>query len=407
MFKTKKKMKRNWILLTLLFLLLPACSEKEDPEIPDFPGKEEKTDPSDNKEPEEVTPQGPYDLSVLDKPLKDVKVLTSGTWLQNASVMQSFVLPGDGTMLANQLAPTGSKHKISVTRKGITSNSGKTMMRLSFFGHGDNMAHQKDASGNIWLWIGCHGTNAYYERNDVKDVMFTYGQTVARVKFEPGKDVYPEDVQDLWYIPGLKCLSPALDLEARQVAFYGYDASKVYYYYVFNLDDALALAKKEVTLAYPIIRGPSEDYSLDPITYKVKVRNLSELKPVAKLTLTKKVFQGQPYELGSLTNQGFELREGRIYHYYGGGNDSDTSKSSVSVVTVFDFNGKIVDQRRVMAIADLKDLADAGITDYGFMESEGIKIYGDKLYLGYATKKKDDQHRYVTILEYDLPRKAK
>ena len=68
--------------------------------------------------------------------------------------------------------------------------------------------------------------------------------------------------------------------------------------------------------------------------------------------------------------------------------------------------GKLVEQHRVMAVASIADLSAAGITDTGFMESEGIKVYGDKLYLGYATKKSNDTHRYVTILEYPLKRKS-
>ena len=76
-------------------------------------------------------------------------------------------------------------------------------------------------------------------------------------------------------------------------------------------------------------------------------------------------------------------------------------------MSVFDIaTGLLVEQHRVMAVASIPDLAAANLTDYGFMESEGIKIYGETLYLGYTTKKTGDTHRYVTILQYPLPRKA-
>ena len=405
-------LKKSLLVLVPLAFMAVSCGEKEQPDIPDFPGdKTEKEDPSGGGQTTPPTPAtpatGPYDLSVLDLPLKDVHVLTSGTWLQNASVMQSFVLPGDGTMIACQLAATGTKHKLNVTRKGITSNSGKSLMKLSFFSHGHNMSHETDKDGNVWLWIGCQSTNTYSQYNDVNNVYFNHNQTVARVKFEAGKDLFPEDVEDQWYLKGMKNIDAAVDVEAGQIAFHCVNsAGTASYYYVYDLDAVKALPKKEVTLAHPIIRGPSEGYSLDPVYYKVMVHDLGDLTPLAKIEVTKATFQNQPYNLGTLTVQGYELHDGLIYHYYGGGNDSDPSKASQSIVSIFDMTGKLVEQHRVMAVASIADLSAAGITDTGFMESEGIKVYGDKLYLGYATKKSNDTHRYVTILEYPLKRKS-
>jgi hypothetical protein len=345
---------------------------------------------------------------VLAKPLSEVTVLTSGTWLQNTTVMQSFGLPGDGTMYAVQVAGSGQKHKLNVTHKGITSNSDKTKMVLTFFGHGSNMVVERDDAGADWLWIGNFGTNTYYKREAPDNVHCTSNQTVARIRYAPGTELRADDVTDQWYIPGWKNVHAAIDFDARQIAFFGYNSNgSSGFFRVYDLDAALALPKKTVTLALQIVRGPSEDHPLTPQSFQSTVHDLSALTPLATIPLVSATWKGYPCNFGTGDNQGFEIREGRIYHFHGAGNDGDTSKACESVVSVFDIaTGTLLEQHRVMAVASIPDLAAAGLTDYGFMESEGIKIYGETLYLGYATKKTGDTHRYVTILQYPLSRKA-
>lgn len=38
-------------------------------------------------------------------------------------------------------------------------------------------------------------------------------------------------------------------------------------------------------------------------------------------------------------------------------------------------------------------------------EAEGVKVYDDVLYLGYATKHSSDTRRMVTIFKYDILKK--
>ena len=396
----------------------PGGEEPGD-EPEDKPGEEPSGEQSDQPEqpgeqpeqpgeqPEQPETRGPFDLSVLARPLGEVTVLTSGTWLQNTTVMQSFGLPGDGTMYAVQVAGSGQKHKLNVTHKGITANSGKTRMQLTFFGHGSNMVVERDAAGVDWLWVGNYGTNTYYNRAAPDNVHCTSNQTVARVRYVAGTELRADDVEDQWYIPGWKNVHAAIDFEARQIAFFGYNSNgSSGFFRVYDLDAALALPKKTVTLALQIIRGPSDDYPLTPQSFQATVHDLSELTPLATIPLVSASWAGYPYNFGTGDNQGFEIREGRIYHFHGSGNDSDPSKACESVVSVFDTaTGLLLEQYRVMAVASIPDLAAAGLTDYGFMESEGIKIYGETLYLGYTTKKTGDTHRYITILEYPLARK--
>lgn len=85
-----------------------------------------------------------------------------------------------------------------------------------------------------------------------------------------------------------------------------------------------------------------------------------------------------------------------------GNNDGTTGEA---YMTVYDFEGRIVQSRtKVRAVSDLKALTEAGITESGYIESEGVKIRHGKLFLGFASQsKKDGNRRRANIFQYELP----
>lgn len=85
-----------------------------------------------------------------------------------------------------------------------------------------------------------------------------------------------------------------------------------------------------------------------------------------------------------------------------GNNDGTTGEA---YMTVYDFEGRIVQSRtKVRAVSDLKALTEAGITESGYIESEGVKIRRGKLFLGFASQsKKDGNRRRANIFQYELP----
>lgn len=390
---------RRLFLVSFFFLLALAACRKEDSGIRSHPSPPPASDTPYVGE----TPENP-DLSVLDLPLKDVQVLTSGTWLRNNSVMQCFALPGDGTMYAVQVAASssGDNYKLNLVHKGVNSNTNKQYMQLAYFGHGSNIVYEKGPWGEEWIWVGNYGTNTAKDGT----LHYTSNQTVARICFEADKELSPEDVTEQWYLPGVHNIHPAIDFERKQIAFWSLNQdNSASYFHVYDLDEVLAIPKKQVTLTYPILRGVAGEATR---SYSPTVHNLADITPIATIVLNSSSWEGCEYNFGTGGIQGFELKGGRIYHYHGSGNDNTTDNITpvTSVVTVFDLDGHVVEQYRVMAVADPTALANAGITDTGFMESEGIKIYGDKLYLGYATRKSTDNRRYVTILSYPLKSKG-
>lgn len=85
-----------------------------------------------------------------------------------------------------------------------------------------------------------------------------------------------------------------------------------------------------------------------------------------------------------------------------------TDDVSQSYVTIFDFNGNIVEERtQVAVISDRNALKSIGITELGAMESEGIKVYKGKLYLGYTSRgiTQQDTKHYQNIFVFDGAKK--
>ena len=386
---------KKFFLIFLPAILAVACAPEGEN---DFPTPKEMADTvsTGGYAPVEGEEEVDYDLSVLDSPLSKDMVLTSGTWLQNRSVMQCFALKGNSYMYADQVAASGTTRRLNVTYKPIASNSGKTLMQLEYFGHGSNLVLEECSDGD-YLWIGSYGTQTKVENGNE---YYTNNQAVKFRATGTTSPVSTEDCEDHFYIPGMRNIHPSIDWTNRQIAFWCVGA-KDGYFYVYDLDEVLAVPQTTVTLANKITRGgDNEPFPKETKSFDAIVHNLSSITPITVITLP------STGVVGTGGNQGFELHAGRIYHYNGAGNSNDRVTPCTSIVTVFDFKGNVVARKQVMAVYDMDALEECGITDSGFMESEGIKIYDGTLYIGYATKKLETDGkaslRYVTILKYPL-----
>lgn len=368
----------------LAILLLWACNKEPQylpPVLPPDPGEQPSAD------------TGAYDFSVVQAPLDKSMVLTAGHTLRYYSVMQSFSLCGDGYLYGIQVGTSTNKYLLNVTRRPVGSDSGKQYMQLLFAGHGGSMEHERSA-GKDYIWVGSYGT-----WNGTK---YTNSQTLARIPFESGARLTPAQCSEQYWVPGLRNVCPALDLDSDRLLIWGLSngESSTGYFKVYSLSEAKALPVTNITLEREIVFGGEEGSGVPQTQGKpeVPVRNLGSLTPVASIRLNGGV-------VGTGANQGIELCDDRILLFSGGGNDDNPSLPSESVLTVLDFKGKVLGRYNVGAISDKAALASAGITDTGFMEAEGVKVYDDVLYLGYATKHSSDTKRMVTIFKYDILKK--
>ena len=365
----------------LAVLLACACGKEPQYVTPVLP-------PAQVEQPAEGT--GDCDFSVVQSPLDAAMVLTAGCTLRYQSVMQSFSLCGDGYMYGVQVGTSTNKYLLNVTRKPVGSDDGKQYMQLPFAGHGASMEHERVA-GKDYIWVGSYGT-----WNGSK---YTNSQTIARIPFEAGAKLTPAQCGEQYYVPGLRNVSPALDAERDRLLVWGLanGEADTGYFKVYSLSAAKALTISKITLEREIVYGGEEGSGVPETRVKpeVSVRNLGSLSPITSIRLNGGV-------LGTGANQGFELYGDWILHLSGSGNDDDPSKPSSSTLTVLDFSGNVVGRFNVGAVSDKGALASYGITDTGFMEAEGVKVYDGVLYLGYATKHSTDSKRMVTIFQYRI-----
>ncbi len=367
--------------VVLSIMLLWACYKEPKYVTPVLPPADVGQPPADS---------GNYDFSVVQAPLDASMVLTSGFTLRYNSVMQSFSLCGDGYLYGIQVGNGSNKYLLNVTRRPVGSDSGKQYLQLPFAGHGGSMEHERVA-GRDYIWVGSYGT-----WNGSK---YTNSQTIARIPFESGAKLSPEQCGEHYWVPGLRNVCPALDLDSDRLLVWGLanGESSTGYFKVYSLSDAKALPLTSITLEREIVYGGDEGSGIPETRKKpsVAVRNLGSLTPVASIRLNGGV-------TGTGANQGVELCGDRILFLSGSGNDENPALPSSSNLTVLDFKGNVVGRYNVGAVSDKAALASAGITDTGFMEAEGVKVYDGVLYLGYATKHSADAKRMVTIFQYNL-----
>lgn len=365
----------------LAIMLLWACGKEPQyvtPVLPPDPGEQPAAD------------AGEYDFSVVQAPFDASLVLTAGCTLRYNSVMQSFSLCGDGFLYGIQVGTSTNKYLLNITRRPVGSDSGKQYMQLPFAGHGANMEHERIA-GKDYIWVGSYGT-----WNGTK---YTNSQTIARIPFEAGAKLTPEQCSEQYWVPGLRNVCPALDLDSDRLLIWGLanGESSTGYFKVYSLSEAKALPFSKITLERERVYGGDEGSGVPETkeTPVVTARNLGALTPVASIRLNGGV-------TGTGANQGIELCGDRILFLSGGGNDDNPTLPSSSTLTVLDFKGTVVGRYNVGAVSDKAALASAGITDTGFMEAEGVKVYDGVLCLGYATKHSADEKRMVTIFQYNI-----
>lgn len=336
----------------------------------------------------EVTPMG--DITTGVGTFTEQNIYSKFVYLVRNTVIQGFDVAADGTIYYMQLGGN-DKHDLYVMHARPNA-SVDDYMAFRYSGHGTNMAIEEAADGKTYVWTG-----TYASRNTSNNEYWS-NSVVTRTEYQPGKTLLPEQCGDLFYLGGICEIHPAIDVENDVLAI-NYPGSTLRMFVMYRLSEALALPRSYVTL-------PSRSYgggtSTDPAATnspKVYVRDLTKLTPLGRFGIPK---TGTDYttDISSYAWQGFDVDSGKIYYFEGEGT---VNNGSGAYFTVFDFNGNIVEQRaEVVAASDRTALAKFGITSSGYMEAEGMKIHGDKLYLGFASRSAaDGDKRRANIFVYN------
>ncbi len=319
-------------------------------------------------------------------------IYSKGVYLVRNTVMQGFDIDSDGSIWYMQLGGS-DKHDLYVmhARRG---ESPAERMIFRYSGHGTNMAVERSADGKRYVWTGTYGS-----RNSSND--YWSNSVVTRTEFVDGATTLPEQCGDLFYLGGICELHPAIDA-AGDVLAINYPGSSQRMFVMYRLSEAMALPRSYVTL-------PSRNWgggtSTDPASTnspKAYVRDLTKLTPLGRFGIPK---SGEDHstDISSYAWQGFDVDSGKIYYFEGEGT---VKEGSAAYFTVFDFEGNIIEPRTEVAIAsDREALSASGITESGYMEAEGIKVHGDALYLGFASRSEaDGDKRRANIFRYTRAR---
>lgn len=303
----------------------------------------------------------------ITKPLSEEMIFSkkaSPRW--TTSVMQSFDIDSKKEKIYYSQLRTNYRVYISRSEPSSTSTDN---MAVWYTGHGSNIAIEEE-NNETYIWI-----NNYGSKN--ADGEYWRSQTVARIPYTPGElEVRPEEITDNYYLgASWNGLSPAIDVKNDMLAIYANLT-----YHIYRLSEAKALPMETIQLSELTYGGGSSgelEVTEKPV---IQAHNLTKLSPIGVF----KVEQTWDHW------QGFDIDDGKIYQFDGGGGRNDGTPGSAAL-TVFDLQGNIVEERTsVAAISDVQQLAALGITVSGYMEAEGVKVHDGILYLGFASKSIDD-----------------
>ena len=300
------------------------------------------------------------------KSLTPDMIYSNETILSNNTAMQSFDILKNGDIITG-----GSKNAACYFQQKKPNQPAGEPMTIWYSGHCSNFSVEEN-KGEVYLWIsnfsGKNSENNYYRE-----------QIISRVRFVPGASLIPEDCPEHFYMGSNNGSSScaAIDTEHNLIAIYSNSRIKVY-----DLEEARNAIVKDVQLA-EIRRGgeagsprPVEEV-INPI---IKAHDLTSIAPkgtfavdLGKVNGTNSFGEGRAF-------QGMCIYKDKIY-WLSGSSNPDAS------VTIFSLSGKIEKLCQQFSFEnEVQDLIDAGVTETGYFEPEGIKIRYGKLYLGFIWK---------------------
>ncbi|SMG12789.1 hypothetical protein [Sphingobacterium psychroaquaticum] len=338
-------------------------------------------------------------------------IYSRNTALLGNNAMQGFNFDSDGSIWYTQSGESAVKHQINLVKSAVNKNTSiltanTDFMKLSYFGHGTNTA-MEEVGSDRYVWIGAYGSanNAGEYWNE---------KLIGRVKYVKGKTVKTNECDEYYYIgKGYTDMHPCIDAENDLLTINYADPTNNAFrcFMVFKLSEA-----RQATMTNTVVESTdgfetNNPSSLNKKSYTVYCRDLTKLTPVAKMK-----FRKTGYGNANATYydwQGFDVHKDKLYYVEGQSNYNlfgsfFTDDVSQSYVTIFDFNGNIVEERtQVAVISDRNALKSIGMTELGAMESEGIKVYKGKLYLGYTSRgiTQQDTKHYQNIFVFDDAKK--
>lgn len=337
----------------------------------------------------------------------EANIFSRNVMLKVSLPMQGFNLDSDGSIWYTQ-TDGSTKQNMYISKgkpnKGVTPvTANSELMTLTYCGHGTNTAIE-EVGNDRYVWVGCFGSaNAKGE--------YWTEKLVGRVKFEKGKTKSTDDFDDYFYIGNQTDMHPSIDAEhdLLTINYGGSGTGNDRSFVVYKLSEAKNAPKIRVDISCTDGFKTGKAASTTQTSVNVSAHDLTKLTPVATPKFAKQGYgpSGSTYYAW----QGFDVNGDRLYYAEGSDNYGLTGgfgSPSYAYITVFDLKGKVVEERtQIKAIADADWTSKMGMSVFGTFESEGVKVKGDKIYLGFGGRYITDSNTnyYQDILVYDKPSK--
>ena len=234
-------------------------------------------------------------------------------------------------------------------------------------------------------------------------------QAIARVKFENGKALYPEDPSIEWFfVDHIGDVNVSLDKEHDLLGVSAHlpgrgDHSRSIR--VYRLSEALALPLDTIVLNTHRRGGDgapeAEEYELTP---SILAHDLRKLTPLADFGTTNKGKTWQ--DVCYYAWQGFEVYGDHVLFIEGtGGRDPYGGKAAL---TVYDYEGNVLSRRFVKLPEDRDALDRFEIARDGHAEIESVKVRNGRLYLEFHSGNARREKGVVTsVFQFDLPQECR
>jgi hypothetical protein len=345
----------------------------------------------------------PLSLAPLHQSLSNTTVYSKDVQLVAPfRVVQCFGLDNQGNIYYSQIGAANgfkkgkTKSQYLYIIKGKPNKHPSGHMDLKYFGHGGQIAVE-DENGEAYVWVPSNATK--YSSGEYWD-----SRSVSRIKYEAGKEYVGQGGKTYFLNNGIFRIEAAISRESNLICI---NASKngVRYFYTYKLSEVEALPETDFNFSVKV--GGEEIGTKEHVVSRtVKGYDLSKLTPLGQFHIPKG--SNMATDPNTLHFQGYDIdASGHIYFFEGNGNDNNkTGGSSHAYVSIFDIDGHMLKHTKVSAIENVGELVNKGITNSsGYMEGEGIKIKGNKIYLEFASHQGEKDYRRANIFEYDSHRK--
>lgn len=360
-------------------------------------------DPIDNGN-GNITPPDLSSTTGIDK-FGPENIFSINTYLPDNIAMQGFNFDSNGSIWYTQ--SSSNKHQINWGKGRPNKNTtpvtvNTDFMKLLYFGHATNTAVE-EVGNDRYLWIGAYasciadrGHNYWNEK------------VIGRVKYEKGKTVRTDECNEYYYVGDYTDVHASIDVANDLLTINYGDRNNAQYrcFVIYKLSEAKKAPFTNITITCTDGFQTNNPMSTNQINVPVYCRDLTKLTPVATPKFRKTGYG--PAGATYYDWQGYDVHKDKLYYTEGQSNynleGTFFGGTSYAYLTVFDFEGNVIEERTKIAIvSDREKLKEIGVSVFGALEAEGVKVHNGKLYLGYTARGITEQNinHYQNIFVFD------